>query len=137
MTDLVVRDLTVEYSSGGYVVRPIAGLNVDAPSGQLVLLLGPSGCGKTTLLSCLAGILSPTSGTVRVGDREITSLSGNALTDYRRNGVGIVFQAFNLIPSLTALENVESPMRLAGINARAARERANKLLARVGLEDRT
>ena len=137
MTDLTVRDLTVEYASGGYVVRPIDGLDVTARSGQLVLLLGPSGCGKTTLLSCLAGILSPTGGSIRVGEHEVTSLSGHVLTEYRRTGVGIVFQAFNLIPSLTALENVETPMRLGGMHPRKARERASMLLARVGLEDRT
>jgi putative ABC transport system ATP-binding protein len=119
------------------VVKPIDHLNLTAASGQLLLLLGPSGCGKTTLLSCLAGILSPTSGVIMVGDREVTSLSGSEMTEYRRHGVGIVFQAFNLIPSLTALENVESPMRLGGVNAREARERANTLMTRVGLEDRT
>ena len=136
MTDLEVKDLTVEYASGGYVVRPIDRLHMAASTGQLVLLLGPSGCGKTTLLSCLAGILSPTTGSIRVGDTDVTHLAGQALTEYRRHGVGIVFQAFNLIPSLTALENVESPMRLAGVNPRQARERAHALLARVGLEDR-
>ena len=137
MSDLIVKDLTVEYSSGGYVVRVLDNLEISAASGQLVLLLGPSGCGKTTLLSCLAGILSPTSGSILVGDQEVTTLEGAALTEYRRHGVGIVFQAFNLIPSLTALENVESPMRLSGVNPRKARERANALLSRVGLEDRT
>jgi putative ABC transport system ATP-binding protein len=137
MSELIVEDLTVEYGSGGYVVRPIDHLNLSARSGELVLLLGPSGCGKTTLLSCLAGILSPTSGSISVGGTNVASLSGQAITEYRRHTVGIVFQAFNLIPSLTALENVESPMRLAGVHPRAARERANTLLTQVGLEDRT
>jgi putative ABC transport system ATP-binding protein len=136
VADLEVKDLTVEYSSGGYVVRPIDRLSVSAPTGQLVLLLGPSGCGKTTLLSCLAGILSPTDGSIMVGDRAVNRLTGPALTEYRRHGVGIVFQAFNLIASLSALENVEAPMRLAGTKRREAKDRASALIARVGLEDR-
>jgi putative ABC transport system ATP-binding protein len=136
MADLVVKDLTVEYSSGGYVVRPIDRLSISAPTGQMVLLLGPSGCGKTTLLSCLAGILSPTDGSIVVGDREVTGLTGPAMTEYRRHGVGIVFQAFNLIASLSALENVEAPMRLAGTKRHEAKDRASALIARVGLEER-
>ena len=136
MADLIVKDLTVEYASGGYFVKPIDHLEITATSGQLVLLLGPSGCGKTTLLSCLAGILSPTAGGIMVGDREVTGLTGQALTDYRRHGVGIVFQAFNLIASLSALENVEAPMWLAGTSRREARKRAQALIERVGLVDR-
>jgi len=136
MADLLVKDLTVEYTTGDYVVRPIDRLEISAPNGHLVLLLGPSGCGKTTLLSCLAGILSPTAGSIMVGDREISGLTGQELTDYRRHGVGIVFQAFNLIASLSALENVEAPMWLGGTGRREAKQRAGELIARVGLEDR-
>jgi putative ABC transport system ATP-binding protein len=133
---LEVRDLTIEYSSGGYTVRPIDKFQLEASSGELVLLLGASGCGKTTLLSVLAGILSPTSGSVRVGDTEVVGLSGAALTDYRRKRVGIVFQAFNLLPSLSASENVQIPLRGTGVAHRVARERALGLLDRVGLGDR-
>jgi putative ABC transport system ATP-binding protein len=115
---LEVRDLTIEYSSGGYTVRPIDKFQLEASSGELVLLLGASGCGKTTLLSVLAGILSPTSGSVRVGDTEVVGLSGAALTEYRRKRVGIVFQAFNLLPSLTASENVQIPPRDRGVGSR-------------------
>lgn len=133
---LSVADLVVEYTSGGYVVRPIEGLNAEVSPGELVLLLGASGSGKTTLLSVLAGILTPTSGTVTLGDTEVTALRGHALTDYRRSKVGIVFQAFNLIPSLSAGENVQVPMRAAGTKGHAARERAGELLERVGLSHR-
>jgi putative ABC transport system ATP-binding protein len=136
VADLVIDDLTVEYNSGGYVVRPIDSMSLSAPSGSLVLLLGPSGSGKTTLLSCLAGILSPTSGRIIVGDQNVGALDGEALTRYRRETVGIVFQVFNLIPSLTALENVEAPLRIAKVARREARERAAMLLERVGLADR-
>jgi putative ABC transport system ATP-binding protein len=103
--------LVVEYHRGGYPVRPIDGFSMDVPAGTLALLLGPSGCGKTTLLSCLAGIQEPTSGAIRVGDTDVTSLDPGRLTEYRRTGVGVVFQAFNLVPSLTARENVMVPMR--------------------------
>jgi putative ABC transport system ATP-binding protein len=134
--ELHVTDLVVEYSSGGYVVRPINGVSLDVAPGELVLLLGASGCGKTSLLSVLAAILTPKSGTVRLGTTDVTTLSGPALARYRRHEVGIVFQAFNLFPSLTALENVEVPMRVAGIRGRSARERARELMEQVGLADR-
>jgi putative ABC transport system ATP-binding protein len=134
--NLAVRDLVIEYSSGGYPVRPIDGLDLDADAGQLVLLLGASGCGKTTLLSVLAAILKPSSGSVRVGDIEVTELRGAALTRYRRHSVGIVFQAFNLVPSLSALENVMVPMRADGLGRRASKARAVDLLERVDLGDR-
>jgi putative ABC transport system ATP-binding protein len=136
MNALTIKDLTIEYTQGDYVVRPVQGLNLEVADGELVILLGPSGSGKTTLLSCLAGILSPAAGRIRVGDTEVTGLHGPALTRYRRDTVGIVFQAFNLIPSLNARENVMAPLRLAGVRARMARRRAEKLLAQLGLGDR-
>jgi putative ABC transport system ATP-binding protein len=136
MAYLQIDELTIEYSQGDYLVRPIDSLDVEAADGELVILLGPSGSGKTTLLSCLAGILTPTAGRIRVGDAEVTRLQGATLAHYRRHTVGIVFQAFNLIPSLTARENVMAPLRLARVPARRARERAEELLGLVGLGDR-
>jgi putative ABC transport system ATP-binding protein len=134
--DLSIQDLVVEYSSGGYAVRPINGLNLDVASGSLLILLGPSGCGKTTLLSCLGGILRPKSGAIKFDDVDIAALEGGALAGFRRDKVGIVFQAFNLVPSLTALENVMVPLRAAGMSRAATRQRAEELLTRVGLADR-
>lgn len=136
MDDLRIRDLTIEYSSGGYVVKPIDHLDLDLASGELVLLLGASGCGKTTLLSALAAILRPSAGSIRFGATEVTSLQGRELTAYRRQQVGIVFQSFNLIPSLTASENVEASLWAAGTPAPEARRRAAALLAQVDLTDR-
>ncbi len=136
MGDLSIQDLVVEYYSGGYALRPINGLNLDVEAGSLVILLGPSGCGKTTLLSCLGGILRPKSGAIKFEDIDITTLEGTALAKYRRDKVGIVFQAFNLVPSLTALENVMVPLRSAGMSRAAARARAEELLKRVNLEER-
>ena len=136
MGDLSIQDLVVEYSSGGYALRPINGLSLDVPAGSLLILLGPSGCGKTTLLSCLGGILRPKSGAIKFDDVDVTALEGRALAKYRRDKVGIVFQAFNLVPSLTALENVMIPIRAAGMSRAWARRRAEELLTRVNLSDR-
>ncbi|MGH3542803.1 MAG: ATP-binding cassette domain-containing protein [Mycobacterium sp.] len=136
MGDLRIKDLVVEYSGGGEAIRAIDGLDLKVTAGSLVIVLGPSGCGKTTLLSCLGGILSPTDGCIEFGDVEVTALDRRELTAYRRHTVGIVFQTFNLVPSLTALENVMVPMWAAGWSRRRARERAHELLTRVGLQDR-
>lgn len=136
MADLEVRDLTVEFESGGYVVRPLSALSFDADDGELVVVLGPSGCGKTTLLSCLAGLLSATSGSIQFRDTNVTALAGAALGDYRRYGVGVVFQSFNLIRSLSARANVMAPLRLAGVPRRTAVARADELLDTVGLSER-
>jgi putative ABC transport system ATP-binding protein len=136
MTTLTVKDLTVEYVSGGYRVRPIQDLSFTAEGGQLVVLLGPSGCGKTTLLSCIAGLLTPTAGEIRVDDLDVLGLRGARRSSYRRETVGVIFQAFNLIPSLSAQANVMVPLRLSGMGRAAARRRANDLLQQVGLGDR-
>jgi putative ABC transport system ATP-binding protein len=136
MSGLSTQNLVVEYPSGGNTIRPIDGFDLELEPGSLNILLGPSGCGKTTLLSCLGGLLTPTSGRITVGDVDVTALNHRAMSHYRRRKVGIVFQAFNLVPSLTAVENVTVPLRAAGYSRRAARERAEELLTRVGLQDR-
>jgi putative ABC transport system ATP-binding protein len=136
MTDIRLEDLSLEYVSGGYRVRPFEGLNQLLHTGELVVVIGPSGCGKTTLLSCIAGILRPTSGRIFVGDTEVGSLGPNELTDYRLSTVGIVFQSFNLIPSLTAADNVAVPMWAARMPASRIAQRTAELLGRVGLADR-
>jgi putative ABC transport system ATP-binding protein len=136
MSNLVVSNLTVEFDSGGYPIRPLNKLSIGADDGELVVLLGPSGCGKTTLLSCLAGLLTPNAGTITLGGTKLTGMGPKELADYRRRHVGVVFQAFNLIPSLTALGNVVAPMTLAGIGRSEAHRRATELLTRVGLADR-
>ena len=128
MGDLSIQDLVVEYSSGGYALRPINGLNLDVAAGSLVILLGPSGCGKTTLLSCLGGICGRRAGRSSSTASTSQRSRARALAKYRRDKVGIVFQAFNLVPSLTALENVMVPLRAAGMSRAASRERAEELL---------
>ena len=121
--DLVVANLSVEYRTSGDVVRPFERVDLRARYGELVALRGPSGCGKTTVLSVLAGQLTPASGTV--------TLDGRPIEGHRT--VGIVFQAFNLIPSLTAAENVMAPLVLTGVSRRAARATATRLLDELGL----
>jgi ABC-type taurine transport system ATPase subunit len=133
MQSLEISDLTVEFHSGGYLLRPLDGFSLRVDAGELVIVLGPSGCGKTTLLSCIAGILTPNAGSIRVDDVDVTRLGPAELTEYRRKMVGLVFQGFKLIASLTAQENVEAPLRLAGVPAKAARGRARALLAEAGL----
>jgi putative ABC transport system ATP-binding protein len=135
--DLHVSDLVIEYPpSGGETVRPVNGLNLHIKGGSLVVLLGPSGCGKTTLLSCIGGILSPSGGRIQLGAVDVTAMTRQELTAYRRRTVGIVFQTFNLVPSLTALENVMVPLWTDGWTQYAAQQRAGELLARIGLGDR-
>ena len=123
MTLLEVTDLTVEYSSGGYKVRPLDDFTLHVDKRELTVLLGASGCGKSTLLSAIAGILRPVSGSIRVGGGEVVGLGNRALTRYRQTSVGVVFQAFNLIPSLSARENIEIICRTAGQSRTAARAR--------------
>ena len=112
----------------GRLHRPPARRHVacHVPAGTLALLLGPSGCGKTTLLSCLAAILKPTSGSITFGDTDITALTGRQLTEHRRHGVGVIFQAFNLVPSLNSVENVAVPMRSAGMGGRQAKRTSRR-----------
>lgn len=137
MTDLKVSDLVVEFVHDKYVIRPIDGLTFEARAGEMTVLLGPSGSGKTTLLSCLGGILTPTSGEIVMGEMAVTDLESAALESYRRDQVGFVFQAFNLIPSLTALQNVAIPLILTGSSRADAHARAEAALDRVDMADRS
>ena len=129
---VVVENLIVEYVHEGYTIRAVDDVSFEVAPGEIVALLGPSGCGKTTTLSCLAGILTPTSGRIEVG-----GVAPKAdLIEHRRSRVGIVFQAFNLIPSMTARENVAMPLLAAGMTTKAALARADELIDLVGLSDR-
>ena len=133
---VAIDDLVVEYTTDRYTVRPLDEFTMHAPPGELVALLGPSGSGKTTLLSILSGMIAATSGNVMVDNIDVLALKGSDLERYRRKTVGIVFQGFNLIPSLTARENVAAPLLIAGTKRKQALKRADELLDEVGLADR-
>jgi putative ABC transport system ATP-binding protein len=133
---LRVDDLHVSYRQGSHTVDVLRGLSFEAHGNELVVVRGVSGSGKTSLVSCIAGILTPERGTIHAAGRTVTSLNARALRQYRRQHVGIVFQAFNLVPSLTAVENVAVPLLLDGVPFRRAKLRARALLERFGMRDR-
>ena len=128
------EDASKVYGSGATAVRALDHVTVDIPAGRFTAVMGPSGSGKSTLMHCLAGLDSLTSGRVSIGDVELGSLSDAALTRLRRERLGFVFQSFNLLPTLTAEENVLLPLRLAGRRPDAAW--VEQVIATVGLGDR-
>lgn len=134
---IVCRDVLKNYGSGNAQVQALRGVNLDVLPGELTMLVGPSGCGKTTLLSILAGILRPTSGDVVALGTQLTALSSWRRTRFRRSNVGFVFQQFNLLPALTAAENVTVPLIIAGKSKREAMAQATALLDKMGMADRS
>jgi putative ABC transport system ATP-binding protein len=128
-----VRDLTKIYAQGEAAMRALDGVDLDVHAGELMLLMGPSGSGKTTLLSIMGCILQATSGSVRIGGREIVGLGQDALPALRLSSIGFIFQGFNLFPTLTAAQNIELALDLHGVRGKAARVRAADLLGQVGL----
>ena len=122
------------HGTGGTAVRALDGVTVDVPRGRFTAIMGASGSGKSTLLHCLAGLDTPTSGRVRIGDADLAGLSDTALSRLRRERIGFVFQSFNLLPTLTAEQNVLLPLELAG--RRPDRARLAALAASLGLADR-
>ncbi|MEU6123855.1 ABC transporter ATP-binding protein [Streptomyces sp. NPDC047123] len=129
-----LRGVHRRYGRGSGAVHALAGIDLALARGSFTAVMGPSGSGKSTFLQCAAGLDRPTGGTVHLGGTEITGMSENKLTALRRTRLGFVFQAFNLLPSLTVEQNVVLPMRLAG--HRPDRRRAAEMLARVGLGDK-
>ncbi|MEV7287870.1 ABC transporter ATP-binding protein [Streptomyces sp. NPDC093252] len=129
-----LRGVSRRYGAGDGVVAALDGVTLGFPRATFTAVMGPSGSGKSTLLQCAAGLDRPTAGSVSVGDTELTKLSETRLTLLRRERIGFVFQAFNLLPSLTAEQNVALPLRLAG--KRVPKARLREVLAQVGLGDR-
>lgn len=123
------------YEAGGVQVHALRGIDLSIPKGQMVAIMGPSGCGKTTLLNTFSGIDDIDSGEVIIEGASIHGMSDKERTRYRALHMGFVFQAFNLLPVLTAAENVELPLLLAGVKQAKARSRALEMLALVGLSD--
>ena len=136
MATVEVRNLRKIYKRDSQDVVVLDGIDLQVRAGEFVALMGPSGSGKTTLLNCIAGIDRPTSGTVTVGGTDVTALSEGALAKWRSRHVGLIFQFYNLIPVLTAIENVELPLLLTNLSKAQRRERAVTALGVVGLADR-
>ena len=134
--EIVTKDLIKVYRAGKSEVIALRGLDMQVGDGELVALQGPSGCGKTTLLNLIGGIDRPTAGSVVVDGTNVADMSDADLVSYRRDRVGFVFQFFNLVPTLSAEENIELPMRLAGKPSELREKRTRGLLQLVGLEKR-
>ncbi len=132
---LKVSKITKLFRSGDTTVTALKDVSFDIKDGEFASVIGKSGSGKSTLLAILGALDTPTSGRVDVDDTDITSLRDRALSSYRRNKIGFVFQSYNLIPNLSALENVMLPMELAGVARHERQARATELLQRVGITD--
>jgi putative ABC transport system ATP-binding protein len=128
------RDLTRRYGEGDSAVEAVRGVSLEIPTGQFTAIMGPSGSGKSTLMHLLAGLDRPTEGTVEIGGQDITAMGDKQLTLLRRNHIGFVFQAFNLVPTLSAEENITLPLAIAG--RKIDRSWVDRVIARVGLEER-
>jgi putative ABC transport system ATP-binding protein len=132
-----VQNVRKVYHRDSQEIVVLDGINLEVPQGEFIALMGPSGSGKTTLLNLIAGIDRPTSGKVVVGGTDVGSLSEGALAKWRSQNVGFIFQFYNLIPVLTAVENVELPLMLSPLSRKQRRERALTALKIVGLADRS
>jgi ABC-type lipoprotein export system ATPase subunit len=130
------ENVTKTYVTGDITVNALRGIDLEIEKGEMVAVMGPSGCGKTTLLNCLSGIDDVTSGKIFIEDNDITEMNDNAKTSFRAKRMGFVFQFYNLLPVLTAVENVELPLLIAGNNPQESRKRALELLDAVGLSKR-
>ena len=123
------------YDTGRIRHEALRGVDVAVSAGEMVAVMGPSGCGKTTLLNCLSGLDEVDSGSIRIGGVDLAEMSDNAKTRYRATRMGFIFQSYNLLPVLTAQENVELPLLVSGIGSAEARERASTALGMVGLTE--
>lgn len=133
---LAARSVERTFGTGATAVRAVRGVDLSLDPGERLLIMGPSGSGKTTLVSMLGGLLSPSSGQVLLGDRDLYALDDRERARQRLLRLGFIFQGFNLLSALTARENVEVSLRLAGAPSRQARERASELLDQLGLGER-
>ena len=131
-----IKSLTKHYQMGGQLVRALDGVDLDIDPHTFTVVMGPSGSGKSTLLYLLGGLDHATSGEISVDGQRLDEMDENALALFRRRTMGFVFQSFNLIPSMTALENVSFPMQFAGVSASKRKEQARTILDQVGLGNR-
>jgi len=136
-TVVEIRNLVKSYRRGDQIVPVLTGITFDIAAGDFVALMGPSGSGKSTLLNMIAGIDKPDSGSLRVAGTDITALSEAGLADWRSHNVGFIFQFYNLMPVLTAFENIELPLLLTDLSARERGEHVAAALSMMGLTDRS
>lgn len=138
MSDIIIegRSVTKIYDSGDIKVRALNGINVQIKKGEMVSIMGPSGCGKTTFLNCFSGIDDATSGEIFIEGKNLAHMNDNEKSRHRAKRMGFVFQNYNLLPVLTAVENVELPLLVTGVNPKEARGRAEGMLELVGLSAR-
>jgi len=139
MSDYIIaaQDVHKTFRTGKIEVYALRGVDFSVKSGEMVAIMGPSGCGKTTMLNCLSGLDEFDSGEVYIDGTDLRSMGDKARTSYRARSMGFVFQTFNLLPVINAVENVELPLLVSGVRPRDARSRALAALEQVGLEDRS
>ena len=133
---VICRGIQKQFGTSGGAVHALRGIDIEINQGELFMLVGPSGCGKTTLISVIAGIINQTGGECRVLGESISAMNGGDKVKFRAKNIGFVFQAFNLLPALTAAENVAIPLFILGESRKTALAKAHDLLDRVGLKDR-
>jgi len=136
MTEIMVeaRGLHKTYKTGSVEVKALRGVDLTVKKGEMIAIMGPSGCGKTTLLNCLSGLDDVTSGTVKIEGTDLADMSDNQKTEHRAKRMGFIFQFYNLLPVLTAVENVEMPLLVSGSSSKEARAQALDIMETVGLK---
>ncbi len=132
---IVAKGIYKTYDTGKVRVEALRGVDLEVTSGEMVAIMGPSGCGKTTLLNCLSGLDSTDQGEIWIDGSELHKLPDDQRSDYRARRMGFVFQLYNLLPVLKAVENVELPLLVSGVNSRQARKASMEMLENVGLQD--
>ena len=135
MSDLIIsaKDVHKIYGTGSLLVNALNGIDMEVGRGEMIAIMGPSGCGKTTLLNCLSGLDSINSGNIFVEQQPIHDLSDDKMSEFRSKSMGFIFQTYNLLPVLTARENVEMPLLISGMSSKDAANQANEQLEAVGL----
>lgn len=135
MSIIEAKSVHKTYDTGKIQVKALRGVDLEIEKGEMIAVMGPSGCGKTTLLNCLSGLDDLTTGSVLLEGQNIHEMKDNPRTEYRAQKMGFIFQSFNLLPVLTAVENVELPLLVSGTSSKEARYKADKALALVGLTE--
>ena len=134
---IIASNITRDFFTGGINVRALDDINLSVQKGEFLAVIGRSGSGKTTLLNVIAGLDHPTTGKIMINNQDISNFSDHQMTQLRRHHIGFVFQSFGLLPLMSAAENIELALRIAGNNAKQRRERTRELLELVGLENRS